>query len=744
MTTSDAHLFLDGLTKEVAHAFSSTQQLMGFAPFLELVHEAPRAHMRSAVQYLRDCMTHYGQYETSTGVQTDRFTLFDVPFDAGIGRMIGQEAAQRRVFQLLENFAHAGRVDKLILLHGPNGSAKSTFVKTLMHGLEDYSTLDEGALYCFNWVFPAEHITRAESIGFGSGAVRREDLHSFALLDNEHIDARLRCTTRDHPLLLIPLEARQRLIDSMEPRLGEDFVVGDVLYRGELSHTNRQIFDALLTAYKGDLGAVYKHIQVERFVISRRYRRGAITVEPQMRVDASVRQLTADRSLGALPPALQSLSLFDAVGDVVDANRGIIEYDDLFKRHPDLNKYLLSASERASVSLEDRNLFMDVVLLATCNEMYLDAFKQSPEYASFKGRIELVRLPYLLDYTQEKDVYDEHILRSELGKPSSPHTTLVAAMWAVLTRLKRPQEGAFAAPVEEVVQGLTPLEKADLYVTGRAPSRLSPEQGRALAGAVAQVMAQGQTGSHYEGRFGASPREMRMVLLNAAQRPGHQTLSPQAVFAQLEELVEDPSVYTFLQMKPDGLYVDHAALIDVVRERYLDLLDEEVRAAMGLVDASQYDALFRRYIDQARAWLKGERVRNEVTGQDEPADEAWMKKMEQDMRMKGEDPTRMRQALLSSIAAFSIDNPGDALAYHDIFPRQFEALSESFFEIRRAQVRDIQQDMLRLLEPDGHADGLDPAARQIAQAAIDALITVYLYPREGIREALALLVSKRY
>jgi len=42
------------------------------------------------------------------------------------------------------------------LLHGPKGSAKSTVAACIMAALEHYSTLDEGALYRFHWVFPTK------------------------------------------------------------------------------------------------------------------------------------------------------------------------------------------------------------------------------------------------------------------------------------------------------------------------------------------------------------------------------------------------------------------------------------------------------------------------------------------------------------------------------------------------------------------------------------------------------------
>ena len=43
-------------------------------------------------------------------------------------------------------------------------------------------------------------------------------------------------------------------------------------------------------------------------------------MEPQLAVDARSRQLTMDRSLGSLPPALQSLTLYEYQGELVKAD----------------------------------------------------------------------------------------------------------------------------------------------------------------------------------------------------------------------------------------------------------------------------------------------------------------------------------------------------------------------------------------------------------------------------------------
>ena len=167
---------------------------------------------------------------------------------------------------------------------------------------------------------------------------------------------------------------------------------------GDLSHRNRQIFEALLSSYHGDIAKVLRHIQVERFFVSRPDDPAVATVEPQMAVDARSRQLTMDRSLSSLPPALQSLTLYEVQGELVDGNRGILDFADLLKRPLEAFKYLLGTVEQGRVTLDTAVLEVDTVFIASSNEGYLAAFKEIPEFQSFKGRIELVRAPYLLDY----------------------------------------------------------------------------------------------------------------------------------------------------------------------------------------------------------------------------------------------------------------------------------------------------------------------------------------------------------
>ncbi|HZH04043.1 MAG TPA: serine protein kinase PrkA, partial [Myxococcaceae bacterium] len=471
----EARRFLQDVGAEVSQEFVKGRTLLSFEEYMELFLQQPWQQARNTAQYLRDAMDFCGteSLEHPAG-PLRRFKIFDRADGERAARVAGQEEVQNALYRLLGTFTRARRVNKLILLHGPNGSAKSTLVDGLKRGLEHYSLQPQGALYRIQWVFPSEKLVKG-SIGFGDRVTEKGELASYAHLDPEHIDVLLSCEMKDPPLFLVPREARAKLFEQAGQagrKPPEDFVLSTRASDGELCHKCRRVYGALLSTYGGDYLKVLRHVRVERFTLSRRYLVGTVTVEPQMSVDAGYHQVSADRSQTNLPAALQNTVLFEPTGPLVSGNRGLIEYSDLLKRPLEAFKYLLGASETGEVPLEHFILQLDEVMIASSNEKHLAAFKELPDFASFKARIELIRVPYLRRYRVEQQVYDAQLTQETLGKHLAPHATEVAAKWAVLTRLKKPIPERYGSELKDVIGRLTPAEKMHLYDAGRAPDRL--------------------------------------------------------------------------------------------------------------------------------------------------------------------------------------------------------------------------------------------------------------------------------
>lgn len=724
--------------------FEEARSILSFPEYVELLLESPTTHCRSSAQYIGDALSFFGTSEVETPLgKLTRYKLFDGDENDNASHVVGQEFAQQQIQRLVNNFVREGRATRLVLLHGPNGSGKSSLVQSLIDGLEHYSHQPEGVLYRFNWIFPAEKL-RKSGIGFGKSESAPVDLNSYAHLEGDQVEARINSPLRDHPLLLIPLTERHQLFEDLfkDEKLPKNFPLSQYLKNGQLSPRNQTIYEALLAHYKGDYGEVLRHVQVERYYISQRYRSSAVTIEPQMHVDATLRQVTADRSMSSLPKPLNTLSLFEPLGALVDANRGVLEFSDLLKRPPEAFKYLLGTCETGRAIVDPMILFLDLVLIGTANELNLDQFKKYPEFMSFKSRIELVRVPYLLRYSVEQTIYDDLLSKSQTVKPITPHTTKLAALWAVLTRLELPEEERFPEEVGLLAASLKPIEKAKLYDKGSVPPRFSTEEAKVLRQNLHILFNESINEDLYEGRMGASPREIRTVLLNAGQNQDYPCLSPLALFEELERLAQARSVYQFLQREPKNGYYDADQFVDLVREEHLNIIDREFRKATGLIQPEQYAQLLERYIQHVKAYLRKEKVQNQVTRASEDPDKKLMESVEEILLSKGDEPEQFRNDLIGKIAVHSIENPNETVDFAWLFSEYINKMERDAFAKQFKRLRRLAEHCLMLLVED--KPKLKAADEAEAKKTIDAFINDFGYSREGAREQFALLLRNRY
>lgn len=741
-TAPDLGSDLDAIAAEVRQSFEVGRRVLSFQQYLELFAKEPARQGRDASRYVRDMFLHYGTtvVDKPYGKRT-RYKLFDLPFaDPAVQRehLVGQEDVQAELFRIFENFGREGRPNKLILMHGPNGSSKSTIALCLMRALEHYSQEDEGALYRFHWVFPSAKTIKSR-IGFGGEASETTSEQSFAHLDEELIDAKLHNEIRDHPLFLLPPNARRPLVERALAAAGVTEPPPEWLMRGRLSHKSQQVYEALLSSYRGDLKQVLRHVSVERYFISRRYRTGAVTIGPQMSVDAGERQITADRSLAALPASLQAITLFEAFGELIDAAGGLLEFSDLLKRPLDAYKYLQLSVETGEVALQNQNVQLNVVMIGSANEVHLSALREHPEWASFRGRLELLRTGYLRSWIEEKSIYDAQIA-PQVRRHVAPHATYVAALFAVLTRMRKPTPERFEKNVAPIVATLTAAEKAELYAQGTIPERLDSEQTKILRASIKDVWEESRTYPIYEGRIGASPREVKSVLLDAAQDPRFSCLSPVAVLDELEELSNRTSEYEWLQQEPmPGGYHDTRVFREHCKTRLLDMWEDEFRIASGLVEERSWIDLFDRYVRHVSVWTKGEKVKNTVTGAYEDPDPTLMQHVEKILGVKG-DPAEFRRGIISAIAAWSIDHPGEQVRNQIVFPHHLKRLKETTFAERQKAIADLCRQFVTFVE--GEGKGLDATQQRNAKAALERLESMG-YCRNCARDAASSLLRWR-
>lgn len=736
---ASANKIIDKINEAVKTEYSRENRILSFDEYLELFRNDPKVHLRSSSQYMVDMMDHFGK-------DGERFKVFDQEFVDSRFKVIGQESVQNNIYNILQSFINEGMNNKLILLHGPNGSAKSTIIACLTRGLEEYSSRPEGAIYRFHWIFPADTVVKA-GLGLGStGRTEDSSLTSYAKLPDLEIAARISCELKDHPLFLLPIKQRQALIKEIGPSNSCEY-----LLKGGLSQKSKKIFEALLRNYKGDYRKVLRHIQIERFYISRRYREGAATIEPQMHVDAEARQITMDKSVAMLPTSLHSLSLFDLGGDLVSGNRGIVEYNDLLKRPIDAFKYLLTTTESGTVSIGGTTAFIDTVLIGTCNESQLDAFKEYPDFPSFKARMELVRAPYLLEYTREAQIYATQAKHWARDSYIAPHTLELAAMWAVLCRLKKPNASNYPSSISYIIHSLSPLEKARLYDKGIVPNRLTSEERKILRATIEDIKKEYNSVPYYEGRVGPSPREMKIILFNAQERNKQNMFGPLDLIAELEEFVKRTTEYDYLREDIVEGYHDCRGFINVVREVYLESLDTEVRSSLGVHDDAQYEGFLKKYILHVTHLLKKEKIKNPLTGDLENPDQYLLDEFEKTVGIM-EDKALFRQNLMTQLGVYALENPGaqspQGMDYAKVFPDLMTKIRNFYVDEHKGLMKKVY-DALTVYnsKKNGQRAPIStPAAdgEKMAQKFFENMEKRFGYNELAATEAFVFLYQKRY
>ena len=410
---------------------------MSFDEFFQLFLGRPEQYARSVAQYLKDVFDYFGTTEIKTPRgTTTRWKLFDVPFDGGRDRLVGQEEVQARVYRVISNFVREGTVNKLVLLHGPNGSAKSTFVSCMVRALEYYSTLDEGALYRFNWILPVAEAAKGRArlrrrLPAGRAGQLRGARRHLRLPGRGHGRRQARRRAARQPAVAHPAQAPAADPRRQAARQGVHLLRLHPLRRpraqeqADLRGAPGRLQGRLPEGAAPRAGRALLHRQAlspgrgHRRAAARGRRAGAPAD------DGPLARRAADRA--AVGGALRVLGrarrrqprAHRVLGPAQAPARGLQVPPRPPSSTPRSRCRTRSSSATSSSS-------------ARRTRSHLAVFKEVPEFQSFKGRLELIRVPYLLDYEEERKIYEEQIHDGAVGRHIAPHTAFVAALWATL------------------------------------------------------------------------------------------------------------------------------------------------------------------------------------------------------------------------------------------------------------------------------------------------------------------------
>lgn len=261
--------------------FQKLNEEMSFNEYLELVQKTPRV-ARNAHQRVYDMIDSKGSYSHERYRKTlTHYNFFDDPEIP----IYDLEETLDEVVKFIKGAAgHYGTEKRVLLLHGPVGSAKSTILRLIKRGLEKYSRTDEGAWYSYKWV------------GLPTG---QDGIYTHSEDD---------CPMNEDPLKLMPAEMRKAFVAELNVTL-LDSVADDkkntqytLEVRGELNPRCKKFMGELLKRYGGDWKKVVaEHIRVVRKVHSEADRVGIATFQPKDEKNQDSTELTGDINFAKIP-----------------------------------------------------------------------------------------------------------------------------------------------------------------------------------------------------------------------------------------------------------------------------------------------------------------------------------------------------------------------------------------------------------------------------------------------------------
>ncbi|MFA5887352.1 MAG: hypothetical protein WC852_01415 [Candidatus Nanoarchaeia archaeon] len=634
--------------------------------FLTLLKKDPAKYMRTSIQFLSDAIQHFGYTEVrDCGQVLRRYRLFDDPI-TGTDAVFGQDRMLMRFASRIKTIAEGGGNERIMVLRGPVATAKTTIVRLLMKGVEEYSKTPDGGVYTFNWVFPTDSCDgdskkkKKPTVGFDLGEKfqARKSQKSYANLKKSDVRAHIPCQLNDSPLLLYPAQHRIKLLEDIIRESGQaDIKIPKKIKEGKLCYNCQTIYNRLLEEFNGNIDEVFRHVQVERVPFSEMCKQGAATVQPIQNVDGNISILTREvESYSEIGDILRGIELFRFAGKWVDANRGIIHYTDIFKKNADYLQYLLSAVQENIVDFNGAQCNVDVVIIGTTNVKEYERVVQEETNKALISRIgKTIDVGYILQPKEEAKIYERQFneggyhthVKKQSDRHICPHVVQMLSMWGVMTRLIRPDMLHYPAKSlededREIIGEIDCLKKAIIY-DGEIP-RFNIEKRLRLTNAKVQRML--RTEFKEEGMTGVSTRTMQDLITDIItkkeeeeEREGRAVscLRMERVKSALEELVKEgrddfkgmnaEKDKGPLRLSEDG-YRKPAIQIEMVYDEYKRIVGREIKRAIVGLDEDRRRKMVKRYIDNARAYVAKTKVFNPETNTEELPDERVMEYIE--------------------------------------------------------------------------------------------------------------------
>ena len=278
-------------------------------------------------------------------------------------------------------------------------------------------------------------------------------------------------------------------------------------------------------------------------------------------------------------------------GGLNRANQGMLEFVEMFKAPIKMLHPLLTATQEGNyIGTENIGAIpFTGIIMAHSNESEWANFKNNKNNEAFIDRIYVIKVPYSLQATEERHVYEKLLRESDLNKaPCAPGTLDMLARFSVLTRLREHENSNLYSKMRvydgEMLREIDPRAKSIQEYRDAA----GVDEGMSGTSTRFAFKALSATFNHDSSEIAADPVHLMYVLEGMVR----QEQFPAETEAKYLEFIKG-------ELAP----------------RYAEFIGNEIQKAY-LESYNDYGQnLFDRYVAYADAWIEDLDFKDPDTGQ---------------------------------------------------------------------------------------------------------------------------------
>ncbi|WP_139905752.1 PrkA family serine protein kinase [Clostridium thermarum] len=480
------------------------------------------------------------------------------------------------------------------------------------------------------------------------------------------------CPMHEEPLHLVPKHLRPKFQDLL-----------GVEIEGDLCPVCKY---RLLNDYKGE----YENFPVTTTSFSIRSRKGIGVVPPVDPNNQDTSILTGSVDISKMDMYSEDdPRVFSLNGAFNVGNRGMVEFIEVFKNDVEYLHTIITATQEKSIPSPGKGsmIYFDGIIIAHSNEAEWNRFKSDHTNEAILDRIVKIEVPYCLEQTEEVKIYEKILRKSNFKAHIAPHTIEMAAMFAILTRLK---------PSNKV----DPITKLRIYNGEEIVEKGTTKR--------IDIMELREEAGLNEGMDGISTRFIVKAIDNAISNSEHDCINPLSIMESMIKSVKDLDAADDVKKRYMGF------IQDTIRKEYNKILEKEITKAFIHSFREQAESLFDNYIDNAEAFVNKSKLKDKSTGEELQPDEQFMRSIEEQIGVSESSCKGFRSDVTSYM--FYVVRNGGKINYESYEPLKEaieKKLTSSVKELSRivtkSRVRDKEQDekynsMVEQMKAEGYCD----------------------------------------